>query len=165
MTNTTKPGAPVWKAKAYAGAGIILTRMDGPVPQFLCLRGRKTGVWSFSKGHPEAIDAGVALRTAARETYEETGMEAGVDYAIIGTSVRYGKRPYWMGILKPGAAERIQLARAEHDAAVWLTQNEIAQLRGNTDVRAWVRKADNAFMPTLASVGPWLAAQATVATH
>lgn len=142
-------GAPVWKARNYTGAGIILTRLDGSVPRFLCLRGRKTGVWSFSKGHPEQADEGKALRTAARETHEETGLVAGVDYTIIGASVRYGKRPYWAGLLVGDAATRIRVARKEHDMAAWFTMDEIRKLRGNTDVRAWAKKADGAFIETL----------------
>jgi 8-oxo-dGTP pyrophosphatase MutT (NUDIX family) len=151
-TNTTiKLGAPVWKARAYTGAGIILTRTDGPVPRILCLRGRATGIWSFSKGHPENVDGGKPLRTAARETYEETGLVAGDDYKIIGSSVRYGKRPYWMGILEEGVANQVRVARKEHDVAAWFSLEEIRQLRGNTDVRAWVKKAESTFMQMLAS--------------
>lgn len=151
MTNTTKLGAPVWKARAYTGAGIILTRMDGTVPRVLCLRGRATGIWSFSKGHPENVDGRVPLRTAARETQEETGLVAGVDYKIIGTSMRYGKRPYWIGVLENGAANQVRVARKEHDAAAWFSLAEVQQIRGNTDVRAWAKKAENAFMPVLAA--------------
>jgi 8-oxo-dGTP pyrophosphatase MutT (NUDIX family) len=147
----TKPGAPVWKARAYTGAGIILTRLDGVVPRFLCLRGRQSGIWSFSKGHPETVDNRMPLRTAVRETQEETGFVAGVDYKIIGASVRFGKRPYWMGILGANVANRLVVARREHDVAAWFTYDEIVNLgtKGNTDVRAWARKAPGAFMPTL----------------
>lgn len=140
-------GKPVWKARAYTGAGIILTRLDGLAPHVLCLRGRESGVWSFSKGHPEAEDIGKPLRTAVRETYEETGLVADVDYKIIGSSVRYGKRPYWIGILQPGAHERLRVARREHDVAGWFSLEETKGLRGNTDVRAWVRKTSAADAP------------------
>ncbi len=150
-TMTTKMGAPVMgapvmKARAYAGAGIILTRVDGPVPRVLCLRGRATGIWSFSKGHPENIDGRVPLRTAVRETQEETGLVAGKDYLIIGSSVRFGKRPYWIGLLCNGAAEKVCVARKEHDVAAWFSLAEVQQLRGNTDVRAWAKKAEGVFM-------------------
>jgi 8-oxo-dGTP pyrophosphatase MutT (NUDIX family) len=143
-----KAGAPVWKARAYTGAGIILTRIDADGTwRVLCLRGRQSGVWSFSKGHPEVEDDGKPLRTAARETFEETGLVAGDDYKIIGSSVRYGKRPYWIGVLQPGAHERLRVARREHDVAGWFSLEEAKGLRGNTDVRAWVRKTIAADAP------------------
>ena len=164
-----KPGAPVWKARAYTGAGIILTRVDGPVPRFLCLRGRQSGIWSFSKGHPENVEDRMPLRTAARETQEETGFVAGVDYKIIGASARFGKRPYWMGILNPNVANRLVVARREHDVAAWFTYDEIVNLgvKGNTDVRAWARKAPGSFLPTLTTVttSSAVAAKPTGTTH
>lgn len=159
MATQLVAGAPVFKARDYAGAGIILTRIDGGCVRVLCLRGRSSGVWSFSKGHPEAIDEGKPLRTAARETMEETGLVAGIDYTILGDSVRYGKRPYWIGVLAAGVeANRVRVARAEHDMAAWLTVEEVRKMRGNTDVRAWVKKMGGTFVATL---NMWNAAATT----
>jgi 8-oxo-dGTP pyrophosphatase MutT (NUDIX family) len=129
--------------RPYVGAGVILTRLDGPTPRYLLLRGRETGVWSFSKGHPEVCDQGMHLRTAVRETYEETGFQAGLDYTLIGRSMRFGKRPYWIGILHAGMADRYTVARDEHDAAGWFTWSEIIDMNTNTDVRVWIKKARN----------------------
>ena len=137
MTNT------VQQQKNYVGAGVILTRTDGPAPRFLCLQGRDTGVWSFSKGRAEACDGGAPLRTAVRETQEETGLIVGQDYTIVGNSVRYGKRPYWVGVVAAGAQNRITLAGREHVMAAWLTAEEIGRLQGNADMRAWAKKMAN----------------------
>lgn len=126
----------------YVGAGIILTRCDNGLVRHLLLCGRETGVWSFSKGHPEPEDNETPLRTAARETYEETGLVAGQDYLIIGSRIRFGKRPYWLGLMLPGARP-VKIAAKEHTAAAWLTPSEIAALPtavANIDVRAWVKK-------------------------
>jgi 8-oxo-dGTP pyrophosphatase MutT (NUDIX family) len=117
-------------------------RLTADLPRFLLLRGRDTGIWSFPKGHPEPDDAGVPLQTALRETREETGYEAGRDYSLLGdASIRLGKRPYWVGLLHPGAPLRPRLALGEHSDAGWFTWAEIGRLPTNTDVRSWHKKA------------------------
>ena len=129
--------------KTYVGAGIILAKPDAEYGhRFLVLKGRDTGVWSFSKGHPELEDHESPLRTAARETYEETGLSVTADYTIFGNSVRFGKRPYWLGIVRPEVTE-VTLRPREHSAYAWLTWEEITQLRGNSDMRTWVQKYRN----------------------
>jgi len=126
--------------KTYVGAGIILAKPDADCGfRFLVLKGRDTGIWSFSKGHPELEDRESPLRTAARETYEETGLAVG-DYRIFGNSVRFGKRPYWLGIV---STDRVILRPREHSAYAWLSWEEITQVRGNSDVRSWVQKYRN----------------------
>jgi len=136
----------------YVGAGIILARPDEMGEyRFLLLKGRATGIWSFSKGHPERIDQDSALRTAARETFEETGLFAGEDYTIYGNSVRFGKRPYWLGILSADA-RNIRLSSREHSEYAWMTWNEIGMIRGNLDVRAWVQKSQRGEFQRLLSI-------------
>ena len=131
-------------AKMYVGAGIILTKVDEMGEfRFLLLKGRCTGIWSFSKGHPERVDRQSPLCTAARETFEETGLSVGDDYTIYGNSIRFGKRPYWLGILKPDA-KMVTLTPREHSEYEWMTWAEVGMIRGNLDVRAWVQKSQNA---------------------
>ena len=128
--------------KTYVGAGIILAKPDAVCSfRFLVLKGRDTGIWSFSKGHPELEDNESPLRTAARETYEETGLNVG-DYRIFGNSVRFGKRPYWLGIVSSDTTI-VTLRPREHSNYAWLSWEEITQLRGNSDIRAWVKKYRN----------------------
>jgi 8-oxo-dGTP pyrophosphatase MutT (NUDIX family) len=147
------------QSQKYVGAGVILvalsqgrrygqgephdsgeTQEQIQEPLVLLLLGRTSGVWSFSKGHPEEVDRGSPLRTAVRETQEETGYIAGLHYNIMGDSLRFGKRPYWVGIMKDNVAP-VKLATAEHSAAGWFTATEAAALNTNTDVRAWIKKS------------------------
>ena len=145
-TTTTSPRMTVSTnlpgEKKYVGSGVILTRLDGDAPRFMLLLGQETGVWSFPKGHPEQWDRGSPLRTAVRETYEETGYLAGQHYQIMGESLRFGKRPYWVGLMNEGEVPPPRICGAEHSLAGWFTLAEIEGLNSNTDVRAWVKKAN-----------------------
>jgi len=131
----------VEKKQTYVGAGIILVQMESHgEKKYLLLKGRVGGVWSFPKGHPELCDKQSPLRTAVRETVEETGLIAGQDYTILGNSIRFGKRPYWIGVLRGPCT--ITVNQKEHTEAVWMTWEEVAALQNtNTDVRCWVKKS------------------------
>jgi len=129
MTDTTN----------YVGAGVILVQMTDSDPHFLLLRGTESGIWSFSKGHPELCDRNSPLRTAVRETQEETGLRCGLDYDIMGDALRFGKRPYWIGVVRDNQVP-ICLTAREHDNYGWFTVSEILDLNTNCDVRTWVKK-------------------------
>ena len=148
MTGTVNnEGGAATNNKKYVGSGVILTRLPAPdrsggdEPRFLLLLGQETGVWSFPKGHPEPGDRASPLRTAVRETYEETGYVAGQHYQIVGDSLRFGKRPYWIGVMNEGEVPSPSLCAAEHSIAGWFTLAEAEGLNTNTDVRAWLKKA------------------------
>ena len=137
------------------GAGVILTQLAfGFEPRFMLLRGRDSGVWSFPKGHPELEDEGQTLQTAMRETFEETGFSAGNEYQIVGDSMRFGKRPYWIGVMT--GFHVVNICRDEHTVGAWFTHREIGRLTTNTDVRAWHQKTavgnSSTFMRTLSLV-------------
>ena len=131
----------VYTEKKYIGAGIILIHLSEAGPRYLMLKGSRSGIWSFSKGHPECVDRGSPLRTAVRETEEETGYVNGCDYTIIGDAIRFGKRPYWLGVVTAEVPPPMKLSRTEHVESAWLSRNEIVNLDSNTDVRAWAKKA------------------------
>lgn len=135
MTGSTKLIRPT-----YVGAGIVLVspcRM-----RYLLLKGH-SGIWSFPKGHTEFSDKNTPLRTACRETYEETGFIAGTDYTIVGDSIRFGKRPYWVGIMCRDTVPC--LAEREHSEAAWFTAEAICAMHINSDVRDWTKKRDRGF--------------------
>lgn len=126
--------------KVVVGAGIILVRCTENSTQYLLLKGCSSGIWSFSKGHTESVDNGSALRTAVRETQEETGLRAGVDYDIIGNSIRFGKRPYWIGVVRGDPT--VVVSQNEHTEAQWFTREEILALNSNMDVRDWIKRSN-----------------------
>jgi 8-oxo-dGTP pyrophosphatase MutT (NUDIX family) len=134
----TAAGTYVKMSTPYVGAGIILMRLVDNVPHFLMLKGRRSNVWSFPKGHPEMSDSNSPLRTAVRETKEETGLINDVDYMIVGDAIRFGKRPYWLGIVQ--GEPNVRLCLHEHIDWCWATRADIEQMESNTDVRAWVKK-------------------------
>ena len=121
------------------GAGIILVRKLGNATHYLLLKGRDSGVWSFSKGHTESVDNGSKLRTAVRETTEETGLRAGVEYDIMGNSIRFGKRPYWIGVVRGNPT--ISICSREHSEAKWCTWEDICNMHSNMDVRDWIKRS------------------------
>ena len=106
--------------------------------RILLLRGAQSGIWSFPKGHIEDIDRDSPLRTAVRETQEETGFICGLDYAILGNSTRYGKRPYWVAVMQTQKEPR--LCPREHRDWRWVSPSQAAELHTNTDVRNWLAR-------------------------
>lgn len=148
VMKTTTPTIP--------GAGVILFRFrDGTSePEFLLLKGRDTGVWSFPKGHPELADNGEAYQTATRETYEETGYKYDEDYHICGGSIRFGKRPYWVGYLSSTRLPR--LTYREHLCYAWYTKAELERsgINANLDVRGWLRRTSSAFQEAIRHWSP-----------
>lgn len=153
------------KTVRYTGAGIILVRFDGPEPLFFCLCGRDTGVWSFPKGQQEPEDLNAPLRTAVRETEEETGLRAGVDYQIIGDRVRLGKRPYWIGVCTSNVKDHIRIRPAEHTMAAWFTLSEMERINGNSDIRVCIKKRVGRYNRLLTVAATYSKKLSTPSTH
>jgi 8-oxo-dGTP pyrophosphatase MutT (NUDIX family) len=126
-------------SKKCVGAGIVLVRTTSEGPCFLLLRGTDTGVWSFPKGHTELRDRGDPLATAVRETWEETGYRAEVDYTVVSERFRLGKRPYWVGRMNAMAEWSPRMAPREHSMFGWFRAGDLETLNANTDVRALVK--------------------------
>jgi 8-oxo-dGTP pyrophosphatase MutT (NUDIX family) len=116
------------------GSGVIMTHGN----KVLLLEGANTGIWSFPKGHPEVEDCSSALRTAIRETWEETGFIYGVDYHIIGQAPRIGRRVYWDATTKMN--KEPVLRSREHRSWRWVSPEEIMTLQVNSDVKKWVSR-------------------------
>jgi len=110
------------------GAGIVLIYKD----RVLLLKGIKTGIWSFPKGHAEQNDKDL-METAVRETKEETGYIQGLDYTL-GERLRLDKRVYWKGYV---SSSKRPLISNEHSHWRWVTVDEINWLNVNSGVREW----------------------------
>ena len=78
-----------------------------------------------------------------RETEEETGFIVGRDYTIIGNSIRFGKRPYWLGLMNEDCPGTLTLSPREHSQFAWLSWTEICWRNHNIDVRDWVKKSQS----------------------
>jgi 8-oxo-dGTP pyrophosphatase MutT (NUDIX family) len=151
-------------SQGYKGAGIILVRPGAEGPHFLLLRGATCDIWGFPKGHREEEDGGEALRTAVRETREETGLLPEIDYTLVSRTMRFGKYLYWLGVVRADATVSVRLAPREHSAAGWFTLNEITQMTTNHGVRAWL-KSSASFMRFLQQVASAQMNEPMPATH
>ena len=119
------------------GAGIIITHEQSH--KILLVKG-PTGIWSFPKGHAESCDSGDMLKTAIRETREETSLIPCRDFTISGAPKRYGKHSYWFGYTFNSDFPSVQITD-EHIEFGWFTRVEISGFADSTncDIRDWVR--------------------------
>jgi len=135
----------------YIGAGIIIHNTN---KQVLLVCDARSGRWGFPKGHPEHIDKNLAINTAVRECFEETGMRVVNDYIIESTTPkRIGKRLYFTGILLNEAFRNHNLDRNEIQDVRWWNLEELILNEGilNSDLRCWLtkRKRHGLRSPTL----------------
>lgn len=138
----------------YIGAGIII---HNTTKQVLLVCDARSGRWGFPKGHPELVDKNLAINTAVRECFEETGMKVVYDYIIESTTPkRIGKRLYFTGILLNEAFRNHNLDRNEIQDVRWWTLEELVANEGilNSDLRCWLnkRKRHGLRSPTLTAM-------------
>jgi len=124
----------------YIGAGIIIHNTH---KQILLVCDARSGRWGFPKGHPEHIDKNMAINTAIRECFEETGMRVVDDYIIeSNTPKRIGKRLYFSGILLNEAFRTHNLDKNEIKDIRWWTFDQLVANEEilNSDLRSWLTK-------------------------
>ena len=135
----------------YIGAGIIIHNSNKEV---LLVCDARSGRWGFPKGHPEHCDKKLAINTAIRECYEETGMRIVHDYIIENMNPkRIGKRLYFSGILLNEGFRNHNLDRNEIMDIRWWTLEELIghETILNSDLRCWLSKRRRLRSPTLVS--------------
>lgn len=104
-----------------------------PLNTVLLVRGRRSGKWSFPKGHMEGSE--LALETAKRELYEETGIAVS-DRRPIGfqklsaASYYYFEFPYE---ITPTVRDSDEVVEAR-----WLALHELRRKECNVDVNAFL---------------------------
>jgi 8-oxo-dGTP pyrophosphatase MutT (NUDIX family) len=138
----------------YIGAGIIIHNSN---KQVLLVCDARSGRWGFPKGHPEPQDKKIAINTAIRECYEETGMRIVNDYIIENLNPkRIGKRLYFTGILLNESFRSHSMNINEICDIRWWTFEELVQNEAilNSDLRSWlVKKKRMNKSPSLGSSG------------
>ena len=135
----------------YIGDGIIIHNSNKEV---LLVCDSRSGRWGFPKGHPENCDKKLAINTAVRECYEETGMCVINDYIIENMNPkRIGKRLYFSGILLNEAFRNHNLNRNEIIDIRWWRLDELIANENilNSDLRCWLSKRRRLHSSTLSS--------------
>jgi len=124
----------------YIGAGIIIHNLN---KQVLLVCDARSGRWGFPKGHPEECDKKMAINTAVRECFEETGMRVVHDYIIESINPkRIGKRLYFTGILLNEAFRSHNLDKNEIKDVRWWSLDDLIANEAvlNSDLRVWLTK-------------------------
>jgi len=115
---------------APPGAGVILLRNQ----EVLLVKNAYTGSWGFTKGTREDYDESY-LANAIREVIEESGYYEGIDYTLYDGPCRFGKRPYWFGIVHTQMPVRMN--HTDHIDIKWHTVNGKIK-NPNKDLEAWM---------------------------
>jgi len=126
VNNATK------ESKTYGG---ILCTMDNEGELlFGLVQGRRTGKWSFPKGHSDENENG--LECALREIMEETGIKnlpKPIDYLEVG----YGK--YYVFELKT-TQPMVAIDKMEVMNTGWMGLDEMRKVQVNADVYKFVQR-------------------------
>jgi hypothetical protein len=145
-TSSSSPFRPNDTPDSGNGAGLILIQpsADGP-SRILMLKTRAEGAWCFIKGSYAPEDKGYSLMTAVRKTRGITGLECDRDYQIVGRKIRFGKRQYWVGVMRRDVAPYIRPRVHKYSNARWMDTVAITGLPAEAgvasgDVRAWTQK-------------------------
>ena len=111
-----------------------------PANRVLLVKGRRSGKWSFPKGHKNGSETYMAC--ALRETIEETGIDL------------TGMKPKACHKLSAGEYYFFELASeiepvvkdtGEVEAAEWFTLDEMAELSANVDVSCFLSRMDRSY--------------------
>jgi 8-oxo-dGTP pyrophosphatase MutT (NUDIX family) len=139
----------------YIGAGIIIHNNK---KQVLLVCDARSGRWGFPKGHPEPVDENLAINTAIRECYEETGMKIVDDYIIENSHPkRIGKRLYFSGVALRDSFRSHNKNMEEIKEIGWWTLEELIANESilNSDLRCWLSKKKRLRSPLMTgSSGP-----------
>ena len=107
--------------------------LRSPQERYLLVQGRRSGKWSFPKGHPEVGET--SLECAIRELHEETGLDAPFMYSYmyhLATGVYY---------LYNTRTENIcdTLDPNEIMNTGWFTKKEMKCMPVNIDINTFLR--------------------------
>jgi 8-oxo-dGTP pyrophosphatase MutT (NUDIX family) len=115
--------------------------------RILCVRGRRTGKWSFPKGHPNMGES--AYECAKREVYEETGVTLPIRVERV-IPLKTGS--YYI-VRSPELSCQTRDPEEVMDIA-WLDINELQRSSVNLDINTFLREYKNIVCPTTQSIAP-----------
>lgn len=151
--------------RKYVGAGMIIIRTDTADPQVLCILGTPSQRWGFPKGKAETYDEGIPVFTAARETYEETGLFAGTDYVVMSAPITHAQHLYCIArITEAGLAKGITLSPREHCDHRWFPIKDLTELTMvNSGLKVWAKKMAKApyYHNTLSELSSYITSTAS----
>ena len=114
--------------------GTILISSENKI---LLVRGRRTGKWSFPKGHPNKYES--YHDCARRETFEETGIEIP---DILNENLRLATGIYFIHRVN-GQPQGIPIDTKEVMDIKWWTVHQIQRLSVNIDVSYFLKHHNN----------------------
>lgn len=124
------------------GAILISSRQ-----RILCVRGRRTGKWSFPKGHPNMGES--AYECAKREVYEETSVTLPYNVERI-IPLKTGS--YYI-VRSPELTCQTRDPEEVMDIA-WLSIPDLQRSPVNLDINTFLREYKNIICPTTQSIAP-----------
>ena len=128
----------VLKGKRIANrsfGGIIRFKDCNSEYQYLLVKQRHMGIWSFPKGHGHENEE--HLDAAKREIYEETGLEISTN-PIGRTRIKRGIYFIFDLLVKPNITTIPDTN--EISEVKWCTLNEMKDLHGNSGIKLFVEK-------------------------
>jgi 8-oxo-dGTP pyrophosphatase MutT (NUDIX family) len=127
MDTPTDPTEPVpFRRRCFGG---ILRHNN----QFLVIKGRKTGIWSFPKGHSRPGE--LPLECARREIQEETGLQMTQP-----TKAQRLKGGYYFVFDLSHPTPPDPEDQEEVEEARWVTREEMAYLIGNAGIKDFLER-------------------------
>lgn len=127
--------------------GCILEFQDGLESRYLCVKGRKSGKWSFPKGHPHSNEE--PYDCALRELMEETGIippRFPLRIHQLATGLYYHYRV-------PEELDGFTEDTTEVEDLQWLTATELRRMPVNVDVSTFLKRVQR--KPTVMLQTPW----------
>jgi 8-oxo-dGTP pyrophosphatase MutT (NUDIX family) len=127
--------------------GCILEFQDGKDIRYLCVKGRKSGKWSFPKGHPDNNEE--PYDCAIRELMEETGLvpprfPMRIHQLATGLYYHYRVSEELIGCPED---------TAEVEDLQWLSAAELRCMPINVDVSTFLKRVQR--KPTVMLQHPW----------
>lgn len=134
MLDTSEDVWSSWKSYRPRSMRVHGTICVGPSGRFLLVRGAKTGIWSFPKGHLKYGELG--QECALRELKEETGIE--LPRNTYRRVLELFKQNEYFCYQIPEVEPQPQDA-AEISEAGWFSIKEMGEMDVNADIKRFLR--------------------------